>query len=213
MEPSFEKGILSVGEGRGFVVESLRRSRRYVVTCAHCLPSGQELHGQGFSSAVDRTFFGLLHLPGEQTTAAAECLFVDPISDVAVLGAPDHQDLTEEYRKFLRLMESVIPLTIANVTGETSAWLLSLEGEWFTCKVERDNQKLWLSDPAQPIAGNMSGSPIVNNEGAAIGVLGSADLGSSDIHNISLQTFLPQAIPLWLAIDILEPKILEAITE
>ena len=44
---------------------------------------------------------------------AAECLFVDPISDLAVLGPPDNQGLSAEYEAYEKLMAPAAPLSIA----------------------------------------------------------------------------------------------------
>jgi hypothetical protein len=50
--------------------------------------------------------------------------------------------------------------------------LLTLGGEWFQCKAQRVNDgPLWLSEASKGIVGGMSGSPIVDKNGAAIGIV------------------------------------------
>ena len=54
----------------------------------------------------------------------------------------------------------------------------------------------------------MSGSPIVDANGAAIGVLGSVSFAGG-VSTASKQTPLAQALPHWLAVDLLKVKALE----
>jgi hypothetical protein len=87
------EAVLTLGHGRGFVVEYEYRAfiARIVITAAHCLPelpppaSGRD--------SRDCTYKALLGPLGEEPTVWAECLFVDP---VAVLGQPYHQNLYKQ---------------------------------------------------------------------------------------------------------------------
>ena len=55
-------------------------------------------------------------------------------------------------------MENVTPLRIADVRGESSAQLLSLDGEceWFGCKVQHNSGPV-ITDAAKGILSGMSG--------------------------------------------------------
>ena len=101
---------------------------------------------------------------------AAECLFVDPVSDLAVLGPPDNQVFDEESDDYDALVEDIEPLAVsAAITDrdvEQRAWMLSLAGDWFPCKVKHHGGPWWPADCAQPIEGGMSGSPILDDAGA-----------------------------------------------
>jgi len=98
--------VLRVAEGRGFVVASkLQRRERLVITAGHCLPRLLPCHTG--SHLEERTYERLLGPLGAKPTVWAECLFVDPISDLAVLGAPDSQalcDKNKEYEALTRAM-------------------------------------------------------------------------------------------------------------
>jgi hypothetical protein len=83
--------IVRVGGGRGFVIESAF-DERLVVTAAHCLPSMPEPHPW----ADDTRIWKLLAPLGEKPSIVAECRFVDPVADIAVLGSPDNQSLWDE---------------------------------------------------------------------------------------------------------------------
>ena len=69
----------------------------------------------------------------------AECLFVDPISDLAVLGPPDNQELPDQAEKYEKLTELLSPISVADAKRKAPAWLRNLNGEWFRCTVEHAN--------------------------------------------------------------------------
>ncbi len=205
------RAVVRVGYGRGFVVEG--RGQHYIITAAHCLPErpdGQRLPPpHGFSSITERTYAKLLAPLGEQPTVWCECLFVDPIADIAVLGSPDNQVLSDKAEAYEALVERATSLTVAEppsqpipeevarlaalekqfgltkqvqrVRRKCPAFLLSLSNQWLPCTVEHHpNGMLNIVDAAQGIAGGMSGSPIIA-DGAAIGIvcLGSGDPGDN----------------------------------
>jgi hypothetical protein len=92
-------GIIRVGDGRGFIVEGLGLLgdyKRYVLTAAHCLCDHRYNAGEGtFPPAhpgrysEEALYAKILGDIGKEPTVGAECLFLDPIADVAILGEPD----------------------------------------------------------------------------------------------------------------------------
>jgi hypothetical protein len=55
-----------------------------------------------------------------------------------------------------------------------------LDQKWFRCTIQIVNDgRLWVSNLDQPIVPGMSGSPITSDDGAAIGVVALAEVGSS----------------------------------
>jgi hypothetical protein len=119
---------------------------------------------------AERTYQNLLAPLGEEPAIWAECLFVDPVSDTAVLGAPDNQELSNEWEAYQALIEDLEPLRMADAeTGP--AKLLSLNNQWFNCRAQHNGAGLWLSNNAQPIEPGISGSPILNESGCAIGIV------------------------------------------
>lgn len=172
--------VVTVGLGRGFVIEC--GESRYVLTAAHCLPTDGEgklpFPAASVISSHERTFPDLLAPLGGKPAIWAECLFVDPVADIAVLGQPDCQELSEQAAAYGELVEAAAPITIADMPQGGHAWLLSLDGRWSRCAVCDSSQfhaggasPLWLQDAAEPIKGGMSGSPVVSPEGAAIGIM------------------------------------------
>jgi len=74
--------VITVGAGRGFVVDSKRG--RLVITAAHCLPRFPRR--ASVSHSAERTYNALLGPLGKEPSVSTECLFADPIGDIAVLG-------------------------------------------------------------------------------------------------------------------------------
>jgi RimJ/RimL family protein N-acetyltransferase len=198
------RSILSVGygraSGRGFVIAT-ERGERLVITAAHCLPRLPP--AQGLSYVHERTYADILGPLGDARTVWAECLFVEPVADLAVLGSPDDQMLSDEAEAYERLVEAAVPLKVGDlpltrsliaggpitplVDGkrqtiqidpmlgprrwEGSGWLLALRGRWFRCDVKAASRALSTCNLEQQIAGGMSGSPIISDDGYAVGVV------------------------------------------
>jgi hypothetical protein len=162
--------IVKVGsDGRGFLLATPRGS--LIVTAAHCLPYFPD--AAPFFTSDERTYFNhLAHLGPGELTVSAECLFCDPVGDIAVLGSPDRQELPDEAKPYERMVEGARALFFAEASEEPStAFLVTLSGGLARCLVEPMGRGFWISKAEHPIEGGMSGSPILNAEGAAIGVV------------------------------------------
>lgn len=179
--------VLQAGDGRGFVIEVERA--RFVVTAAHCLAElPPPLAG---AAPHERTIGDFLGPLGGKRNVAGECVFVDPIADLAVFGEPDNQELVEEAEAFCDLIDSAKPFVLGKLRfrrprhrfpdglkfsgppeATSEAMMLSLEGEWFSCRIgSRATGPIAIKDAAQPIRPGMSGSPIVLPNGSAVGVV------------------------------------------
>jgi hypothetical protein len=165
-----KNSVIAVGDGRGFVVNG--RRDRLVVTAAHCLPFFPPCHGA--SGLEERTYGSLLAPLGKKAAISVECMFADPIADIAVLGPPDNQELSKEADACEAFVESAAPIAIADAPEKGRGWLLSLDQKWFACAVEYNKRldgPLLISKPEQPIAIGMSGSPVISDDGVAIGIV------------------------------------------
>ena len=173
MTDTLQKSVVRVGKGRGFAVET-KDGRRFIITAAHCLPKFPPC--ASISTTSERTYPKLLGAMGTRCSVWAECVFIDPVADIAVLGMPDTQDLYEDADAYDRLIDAMVPLRVSELRGETAnARLLPLNPNKlrsFRCIVRaRGRGPLWIEEPVQEIEGGMSGSPIVAEDGSAIGVV------------------------------------------
>jgi hypothetical protein len=194
--------VITVGDGRGFVVEARPRTfpftgrKPLVVTAAHCLPRQPPAHAASY--LYERTYGNLLGALGEKPHVWAECLFADPVADIAVLGEPDNQELDEQADAYQELTEAAGALPIGAAPEKTisslpdprgdqdefrdavsklgepvtiPAWVLSLDQEWLAVAVRYWCGPLILVSDSTVVVGGMSGSPIVDSAGFAIGAL------------------------------------------
>jgi hypothetical protein len=174
---------------------------RIVITAAHCLPDLPPLHPARYLE--EETYPRLLAPLGREPVIRVTCLFVDPIADIAALGPPDNQELSDEADEYEKLLDEMEPLVIADAPaqgselgdmqverptpGQGSARVLSLDGKWCDGQVVRRGLRLAF-EPEKLVVGGMSGSPIVSLEGKAMGVLSTA----------TLNPFLMDTLPPWL---------------
>ncbi len=183
--------IVTVGNGRGFLMETGRIP--VVITAAHCLPHLPAINPASLFS--ESHYPNLLGPLGAPPTIAAECLFVDPIADLAVLGAPNQELLTEDM-DYEELIENRPRLSLEYVTEGNRGWLLTLDGNWQGCTAEVVPRGDRMFIDGVPIAGTMGGSPILNANGNAVGVVSRSQAIGASItgpHPVLLVT-----LPGWL---------------
>src|SRR5262245_18212758 len=177
-----EQAVITVGGGRGFIVYGPRFDR-LVITAAHCLPHFPPCHPGAYLE--ERMYAALLGPLGESPTVWDACLFADPTGDIAILGAPDNQELSEEYDAYSALIDAPEPLPMSDppMSMDVSpAKLLSLSQEWFRCSVRHIGGPLYIFDAEAPIAAGMSGSPIITDNSSAIGVVCISSGGGEGTH-------------------------------
>jgi hypothetical protein len=190
--------VVQVGNkgGRGFIVSA--GEWRYIVTAAHCRPRFRYPKPHLANSIGELTFPKIIGpLGSKERTIWAELCTLSLIDDVAVFAAPDGQELSDrcdEYETFTRAAitigkpPAVIPPYQWDATPGTAAFVLSLEGEWQRCTVHNGGRFLRITNQRDNhIRGGMSGSPIITETGAAIGLISTGD----GAMNPSLMDCLP----------------------
>jgi hypothetical protein len=190
--------VVTVGGGRGFLIDRSPRLSQ-VITAAHCLPKLPPAHP--FSFTEERTYAGLIGPIGETPSIASECIFVDPIADIAVLDAPDGEGMPQDNEAYESLVNGRSTLPIGGISTRRQAWLLALSGDrWEECFVEPMLGGIRrLSVIAGDIECGMSGSPIVTKNGHAIGLVsvGSSIEGKQQSRQTGQPTLLSN-LPGWL---------------
>jgi hypothetical protein len=192
--------VLQVGGGRGFIVDA--NGDRYVITAAHCLPFFSPYHAamSYLEYVAERTYQKLIASLGREPTVSAECLFVDPIADIAVLGSPDDEELSEEAEGWESLIDDAEALAIASLPKEATVWLLSLDGQWRQAHAQHRGHGggIWLSR-ADKFERGMSGSPILTVDGRAVGVFGLSSGAEGEAHTRGgPQARLTAHLPAWI---------------
>jgi hypothetical protein len=195
-----KSAVIKVGDGRGFVVNGRAYFAdgprdRFIITGAHCLPFFPPCTSAAYLE--EKTYKALLGPIGNEPTVWAECLFADPIADIAILGPPDRQVLSEQAADYEALVESATTLSIADAPEQNHRWMMSLDGNWFRCGFQIINDgPLWISETEELIEGGMSGSPIITDDAAAFGVVCLADI--SDVPVGANNPRLVRNLPGWL---------------
>jgi|SRR6266404_527715 len=52
------------------------------------------------------------------------------MSDIAILGPPDYQEVSDRWEQYNELVDSLDPISVADAPEDTPAWLLSLDKQW-----------------------------------------------------------------------------------
>ncbi|TBB88077.1 serine protease family protein [Rhizobium ruizarguesonis] len=187
-----KEAVVRVGYGRGFVAKTVHSP--VIITCAHCLPNMPPSVG-GIMMTEEKTYPRLVGALGDEPSITVECLFADPVADVAVLGEPDWDILWKEAEAYHAFVEDRkgLPLALeqnAAFTGvqqRMGAWL-TLEDRWVHCGLAVTARSVLTSERAKA---GMSGSPIILDtvRRTVVGVV-----SSTEFH-----PRLAAALPAWLS--------------
>jgi hypothetical protein len=178
-----------------------------VVTAAHCLPRWPPQP----SSFEERTYFDFVGSIEEVNhEIAVECLFADPISDVAILAAPDSQRLHDECTAFEQFVSDRPAFSIESERtgpGQSSLfgpdpatdYALTLQNDWrggSPCVPPfiRDKRTVMLSHDS--IVGGMSGSPLISETGHVLSLVSISELNDRGPTDSS-QPYLAYCLPRW----------------
>jgi hypothetical protein len=179
MKARFERqknAVIQVGSasgiGRGFVIAGRDyRFHRIIITAAHCLPRLPRPVASLLS--IEVTYKNLVGpLDAKAPDVWAECLFVDPVADIAVLASPDAQEFYEQAEGYEAFTGGLPAMALSRVPDEGDAYLLMPDGSWSGCRIRQTDQGMILMrHAAKGIHGGMSGSPILDGKGKAIGLV------------------------------------------
>jgi len=134
--------------------------------------------------------------------------FADPVADIAILGRPDTQVLLDQAKAYDDFIDSHETITITTAAMEGRAWIFALDGHRFRCTVEHRGRLLWTATD-EPVTEEMSGSPILSNDGTAIGVVSvSSESGNIPRMHTGPDANLAAHLPAWFLQEIDRPPAL-----
>jgi hypothetical protein len=188
--------------GRAFILKGQRRN--HVLTAAHCLPNIPPAHP--WRNLDESTFQDFLSPLSGGPKVWAECLFCDVIMDLAVLWESSGQDLDEECEAFNPFIDDCPVLEMSTwqwkrpvyKLGEEykpaemqPGFVLSLENEWLPCTLGGRETSISIEEQGI-IKSGMSGSPILDANGKAIGLISTG----------SINPYLFATLPRWILSDL-----------
>ena len=147
----------------------------FIVTAAHCI----EWSSEGAMPTFGDTFLEWVVTKSGKRFRATP-IAMDPVSDIAVLGAPDNQVFGEDAEAFDEWMEATAPVPLAPKPPpprhSLKARVLTHYDEWIDAKITNHsfsgvNSACMAIQTAKPIKGGTSGGPVVDMRGRLLGVV------------------------------------------
>jgi hypothetical protein len=181
-----------LGDCRGFIVHTNRIN--YVITAAHVLPSTPPAHpGRGLKDESYPKLIGprnaepaLPHpacspiqsptspysarQPGAHRRARTYEAFTAQL-------APFNVDVPPPDSRLPRVRIRDAPLDFVPHTISVPGYVLSLEGTWIDCHAAYYDGPFWVK-PEEIVVRGMSGSPLINTSGAAMGVINTSNMAA-----------------------------------
>lgn len=151
--------------GQGILVKN-----QMILTAAHCVDyslSGGMVLGDYYIEEIKTQSGNLKVTP----------LCIEPLSDIAVLGALDNQEFFSEVEQFDEFCRNTQPIRICRTKLEVAKkykiFIFSHEKKWITgyAQLVAPESYTFMIEPDEQIKGGTSGSAIVNEKGEIVGIV------------------------------------------
>ncbi len=146
---------------------------------------------------------------------AGSCIFkvqplaVEPVTDIAVLGALDGQVFPDEAEAFEEFCESTAPVSICTVDfpwhSPFPVHVLTHTGRWVSARATQwgvDDSVLSI-EASEGIEGGTSGGPVVTNDGLLLGVVSTV---GGEPPRTGMIPRVHLAAPVWLVRRMVDPE-------
>jgi V8-like Glu-specific endopeptidase len=196
--------------GRGVLV-----CDHLIVTATHCI----ELELDGWLSAMmalDEHYIVEEIKTSEGRVLKTRPIAMEPVADIAVVGALDGQSAGKEAREFddfcssrkpVLISQSDFALTKSHDLVYTQVHVYTHREEWVTGKVFQFRpgaELVCFEETSKPIEGGTSGSPIVNDVGELVGIVSNAGGSSSEETRAGRFPRPHLTLPVWVCQRIFE---------
>ncbi len=171
-----------------------------ILTACHCV----KWNGDGRMALGDHFVTEIETRQGERLRATP--LAVEPVADIAVLGALDNQAFSKDALAFEDWCERTGAVRVAHddypLFEEHPVYVLTHTGPWIRGPVQlcRDDAPVLSLQTDQPIKGGTSGGPIVDGAGRLVGVVSIA----SDDGDGGMCPRPHLALPVWVSRQVLD---------
>ena len=166
-----------------------------IITAGHCVDwdcTGGMAMGEFYLSKI-RTGSGDL---------IASTLAVEPVSDIAVLGAPDDQDMPDEFLAFDEFVEGIPAVTLQRLPPKVRTpfpvWIRTHRKTWVAGEATYYCGSRFAYRTDSEIRGGTSGDPIVNDAGELVGVVSHGTTSRVQGQYTSAAPLLLLALPAWI---------------
>jgi hypothetical protein len=191
MRAEIERAVVTLlaKGGRGILVNG-----GVVLTAAHCVEyktEGEMILGDFFLEDIETS---------QGDSFKIEPYAVEPVSDLAALGATNIPELIQEVVKFANFCEKTKPVTLClkpPPIGESyPIYIYTHKGMWVKgCGYGTDTGIMFF-DAEAPIEGGTSGSPIVDDSGELVGIVLNANESAGTCTGSGPS--LIHALPVWI---------------
>ncbi|HEC42834.1 MAG TPA: serine protease [Bacteroides sp.] len=171
----------------------------YILTAAHCLDLNQ------LKDAYQGDYYHIyIKNQYESNKCRAIPMVVEQMRDIAVLGRPDKDDITNEHKHFDVFINEVEPLSINTdfkLVNNQPVHCFTHTGEWIKGKIlfpDNEDMGFLLVEFEKKFKGGTSGGPIVNDSGELMAVVSGGNY--DNMHN----PYICRCLPQWILEKILK---------